>query len=116
MAVEEHRSARREATRQRVLDAARVAFAEKGVFGATIEDIVAASQRVNQLLGEVAIGAREQSTGVAQVGQAVQELDRMTQQNAMLVEDTAASAAAMRELAQKLAEEVARFTLPPGSA
>ena len=83
--------------------------------GATIEDIVAASQRVNQLLGEVAIGAREQSTGVAQVGQAVQELDRMTQQNAMLVEDTAASAAAMRELAQKLAEEVARFTLPPGS-
>ena len=39
MIVEEHRSARREATRQRVLDAARVAFAEKGVFGATIEDI-----------------------------------------------------------------------------
>jgi methyl-accepting chemotaxis protein len=84
--------------------------------GTTIEDIVAASQRVNQLLGEVAIGAREQSTGVAQVGQAVQELDRMTQQNAALVDDTAASAAAMRELAQKLAEEVARFTLPAGSA
>jgi len=84
--------------------------------GATIDDIVAASQRVNQLLGAVAIGAREQSTGVAQVGQAVQELDRMTQQNAALVDDTAASAAAMRELAQKLAEEVARFTLPPGSA
>ncbi|HEX5829034.1 MAG TPA: TetR family transcriptional regulator [Candidatus Limnocylindrales bacterium] len=39
MVVEEPRSARREATRQRVLDAARVAFAEKGVFGATIEDI-----------------------------------------------------------------------------
>ena len=40
----------------------------------------------------------------------------MTQQNAALVDETAASAAAMRELAQTLAEEVARFTLPAGSA
>ena len=39
MVVEERRSARREATRQRILDAARVVFAEKGVFGASIEDI-----------------------------------------------------------------------------
>ena len=39
MVVEEPRSARREATRQRILDAARVVFAEKGVFGASIEDI-----------------------------------------------------------------------------
>jgi AcrR family transcriptional regulator len=37
--VEQPRSARREATRQRILDAARVVFAEKGVFGASIEDI-----------------------------------------------------------------------------
>ena len=39
MVIEEPRSARREATRQRILDAARVVFAEKGVFGASIEDI-----------------------------------------------------------------------------
>jgi methyl-accepting chemotaxis protein len=80
--------------------------------GAAMQDIVAASQRVNELLGEVATGARAQSLGIGQVGQAVVELDRVTQQNAALVGQTAQSAAAMRELAQVLAEEVAGFKLP----
>jgi methyl-accepting chemotaxis protein len=80
--------------------------------GTTIEDIVASSQRVNQLLGEVATGAHEQSLGIGQIGQAVQELDRMTQQNAALVEQTAAAASAMREQAYTLAEEVSRFRMP----
>jgi len=83
--------------------------------GATIEQIVASSQRVDHLLSEVAGGAREQSLGVAQIGQAVQELDRMTQQNATLVEETAAAAAAMKDQALTLAEEVARFRMPAGS-
>jgi methyl-accepting chemotaxis protein len=80
--------------------------------GATIEDIVSSSQRVNHLLGEVATGAREQSLGIGQIGEAVQELDRMTQQNAALVEESAASAAAMKDMAQDLADEVSRFRLP----
>ncbi len=80
--------------------------------GAAMQDIVAASQRVNQLLGEVATGAREQSLGIGQVGQAVVELDRVTQQNASLVEQTACAASDMRGLAQTLAEEVARFRMP----
>jgi methyl-accepting chemotaxis protein len=80
--------------------------------GATIEDIVSSSQRVNHLLGEVATGAREQSLGIGQIGEAVQELDRMTQQNAALVEESAASAAAMKDMAQDLAGEVSRFRLP----
>ena len=80
--------------------------------GATIEEIVSSSQRVNQLLGEVATGAREQSLGIGQIGQAVQELDKMTQQNAALVEESAASAAAMKELAEALVAEVARFRMP----
>ncbi len=80
--------------------------------GTAMQEIVAASQRVNALLGEVATGAREQSLGIGQVGQAVAELDRVTQQNASLVEQTAHSAAAMREQAQALAEEVAFFKLP----
>ena len=80
--------------------------------GAAMQDIVAASQRVNQLLGEVATGAREQSLGIGQLDQAVGELDRVTQQNAALVGNTAQSAAAMRELAQTLAEAVAGFKLP----
>jgi len=82
--------------------------------GTTIEDIVTSSQRVDQLLGDVAHGAREQSMGVGQIGQAVQELDRMTQQNAAMVEETAAAATAMKNQAHSLANEVARFKLPAG--
>jgi methyl-accepting chemotaxis protein len=80
--------------------------------GITMEDIVASSQRMNQLLGEVATGAREQNLGISQIGQAVQELDRMTQQNAALVEETAAAASAMKDQALTLAQEVSRFRLP----
>jgi methyl-accepting chemotaxis protein len=80
--------------------------------GATIEDTVQSSRRVDALLGSVATGAREQSQGIAQIGVAVQELDRMTQQNAALVEQTAAAAAAMKEQALVLAAEVARFRMP----
>ena len=84
--------------------------------GATIEDIVASSQRVNQLLDEVATGAREQSVGIGQRGQAVQELDRMTQQNAALVEEAAGAATAMKDQAHGLSEEVARFKMPADAA
>ena len=80
--------------------------------GTAMEEIVGASQRVNQLLGEIANGAREQSLGVAQIGAAVQELDRMTQQNAALVEQTAAASSAMKDQAEALAHEVDRFRLP----
>lgn len=80
--------------------------------GESIQAIVASSQQVNVLLNEVATGAREQSRGVSQVGQSIYDLDRMTQQNAALVEETVAAAAAMREQAQTLAQAVARFELP----
>ena len=83
--------------------------------GSAIEDIVTSSQRVDQLLGEVATGAREQSAGIGQVGQAVTELDRMTQQNAALVEQTAGAAGTMKTQAESLAGEVARFRLPGGA-
>jgi methyl-accepting chemotaxis protein len=70
--------------------------------GETIAEIVASSQRVDHLLGEVSTGAREQSLGVGQIGQAVHELDRMTQQNAALVEETAAAASSMKDQAHTL--------------
>jgi methyl-accepting chemotaxis protein len=82
--------------------------------GKTIEEIVASSQRVDHSLGEVTAGAREQALGIGQIGHAVQELDRMTQQNAAMVEETAAAASAMKDQAHTLAEEVARFKLPEG--
>ncbi|MDD2714221.1 MAG: methyl-accepting chemotaxis protein, partial [Simplicispira sp.] len=83
--------------------------------GSTIEDIVTSSQRVNDLLSEVATGAREQNQGITQIGASVQELDRMTQQNAALVEETAAAASSMQNQANELAQEVARFKLPAGA-
>ena len=82
--------------------------------GAKMDAIVEASRRVSGLLGEIADGSREQSQGVAQIGQAVNELDQMTQQNAALVEQTAAAAAAMKDQASALAHEVDRFRLPQG--
>ncbi|MBL8347866.1 MAG: cache domain-containing protein [Rubrivivax sp.] len=82
--------------------------------GTAIEAIVTDSRRVDELLGEIATSAGEQSMGVGQIGQAVQELDRMTQQNAALVEQTAAAASAMKSQAQRLAVEVARFRTPAG--
>ena len=80
--------------------------------GDTIRDIVASSDRVNGLLEEISSAAREQTAGVAQVGQSVQDLDRMTQQNAALVEETAAAAATMRGQALDLQDAVSRFRLP----
>ena len=80
--------------------------------GTTMESIVSSSQRMNQLLGEVATSAREQNLGISQIGQAVAQLDQMTQQNAALVEETAAAASAMKDQALTLANEVSRFRLP----
>ena len=63
---------------------------------------------------QIANGTREQSQGIVQIGQAVNELDRMTQQNAALVEQTAAAASAMKQQATALAAEVDRFRMPAG--
>ncbi|HOA95184.1 MAG TPA: methyl-accepting chemotaxis protein [Quisquiliibacterium sp.] len=84
--------------------------------GGAIEEIVQSSQRVSQLLGEIATGSREQTLGIGQVGQAVQDLDRMTQQNAALVEQTAASADVMKGQAVTLAGAVSSFRLPEDRA
>ena len=82
--------------------------------GKTIETIVSTSQNVDQMLGQVAVGASEQDIGLRQIGVAVHELDKMTQQNAALVEETAAAASAMANQAQVMSEDVARFGLPEG--
>jgi len=78
----------------------------------TMKDIVASTERVRKLLDDVANGAREQSIGITQVGQAVQELDRNTQSNAALVEQTAAVASAQRNVAVRMAAQVDEFRLP----
>jgi methyl-accepting chemotaxis protein len=79
--------------------------------GRTMMELVDNARRISQLVGEISVAAREQTAGVAQVGSAVNDLDRSTQDNAALVERTAASAEHLREQADQLAARVARFRL-----
>ena len=65
--------------------------------GETMGEIVNAVTRVTDIMGEIASASDEQSRGIDQVGLAVAEMDRVTQQNAALVEESAAAAAALEE-------------------
>lgn len=80
--------------------------------GEMIHQIVNSSKHVKELITEIDSGAREQNLGIGQIGLAVQELDKATQQNAAMVEQTAAAASAMRSQAAELSECVSRFALP----
>ena len=79
--------------------------------GTTMQDIVQSVQRVNDMIGEITAASTEQSSGIAQVNQAVGNLDQMTQQNAALVEESAAAAQSLREQAEQLAQVVSTFKL-----
>jgi len=101
----------------KALITASVAKAEAGAqvvqdAGETMDELVSNAKRMNDLLAEISTAAQEQSSGVSQVGGSVNELDRMTQQNAALVEQTAAAASSLKDQAVGLAGEVARFKLP----
>lgn len=77
-----------------------------------MHEIVGNAEKVHHLLNEVANGAREQTLGIGQIGEAVHELDRNTQANAALVEQTDAQAKAMRGAAVRMAAQVDEFQLP----
>lgn len=81
--------------------------------GSTMADIVTAIRRVTDIMAEISAASQEQSQGVAQVGEAVTQMDQTTQQNAALVEESAAAAGALRKQAQELVQAVAVFQLPP---
>jgi methyl-accepting chemotaxis protein len=79
--------------------------------GTTIGEIVANAQKISSLIHHITTAANEQSQGIGQVNGAVGELDQMTQQNAALVEESAAAAQSLQDQAQKLAGVVATFRL-----
>ncbi len=79
--------------------------------GATMTEIVSSVQRVTDIMGEISAATSEQAQGIAEVNTAVNELDQMTQQNAALVEQSAAAASSMKDQARRLAEVVAAFKL-----
>ncbi|MDD0813095.1 methyl-accepting chemotaxis protein [Curvibacter sp. HBC28] len=84
--------------------------------GSTMAEIVDSVARVGTIIAELSHSAREQSTGLGQVNEAVSRLDQITQQNAALVEQSAAAAQGLRNQAQQLADTVDSFRLPAGAA
>ena len=64
--------------------------------GSTMGEVVASIRRVTDIVGEISAASHEQSLGVAQVGEAVTQMDRVTQQNAALVEEMAAAASSLQ--------------------
>ncbi|GAB3367187.1 MULTISPECIES: methyl-accepting chemotaxis protein [Giesbergeria] len=77
--------------------------------GTTMNDIVQAVQRVNDMIAQISTAATQANAGIAQVNHAVGSLDQMTQQNAALVEESAAAAQSLREQADHLARVLSVF-------
>ena len=80
--------------------------------GTTMSDIVGSVQRVTDIIAEISAASREQSGSIGQIHGAVTELDQVTQQNAALVEQSAAAAESLREQAAQLSGVLERFQLP----
>ena len=79
--------------------------------GTTMTDIVASVRRVSDIIGEISTAATEQSDGIGQVNQAVTQLDQMTQQNAALVEESAAATEGLKQQTVQLATVIGTFKL-----
>jgi methyl-accepting chemotaxis protein len=77
--------------------------------GATMTEVVSSIRRVTDIMGEISSASDEQAIGVAQVGEAVTQMDQATQQNAALVEQMAAAASSLKSQAQELVQTVAVF-------
>ena len=76
-----------------------------------MNEIVEAVKRVTDIMLEIAAASDEQSRGIVQVSQAISEMDKVTQQNASLVEEASAAAASLEEQGARLTEAVGAFRL-----
>ncbi len=79
--------------------------------GRTMDEIVGSIRRVSDIVAEITSATVEQSSGIQQVGEAVSRMDQNTQQNAALVEQSAAAAESLKHQAQQLVQAVAVFKL-----
>ena len=79
--------------------------------GQSMEGIVTQVKRVSALISEISSASMEQSSGISQIGDAVNQLDQVTQQNAALVEESAAAADSLKNQSQRLAELVSVFKI-----
>ncbi len=83
--------------------------------GATMTEIVSSVKRVSDIIGEIAAASLEQSTGIAQVNEAIMKMDDVTQQNTALVEEAAAAAESLMEQADELMSTMSTFDLESGT-
>ena len=79
--------------------------------GHTMTEVVTAIQRVTDIMGEISAASVAQNSGMAEVGEAVSQMDHATQQNAALVEQIAAAASSLRSQSKDLVDTVAQFRL-----
>ena len=84
--------------------------------GMTMGEVVTSIQRVSDLMNAISAESSEQSRGVAQIGEAVHQMDQTTQQNAALVEEMSAAADSLRSQADELVQAVAVFQLGQGAS
>ncbi|MET3134108.1 methyl-accepting chemotaxis protein [Oxalobacteraceae bacterium GrIS 1.11] len=82
-----------------------------GQAGSTMNDVVASVQRVGAIIADIASASREQTIGIEHIGQAIAQMDQVTQQNAALVEQAAAAADSMQQQAAELSHVVSVFKL-----
>lgn len=79
--------------------------------GLTMDQIVGSVQKVSDIIGDISAASGEQRDGIGQVNTAVTRLDEMTQQNAAMVEQSAAASENLKEQAQRLSQVMATFKL-----
>ncbi|WP_240515634.1 methyl-accepting chemotaxis protein [Acidovorax kalamii] len=82
--------------------------------GSTMQEVVTSVQRVSAVIEEISQASREQTDGIEQINEAVAQMDQGTQQNAALVEQATAAAAALQQQAHELNQVVAAFRLHEG--
>jgi methyl-accepting chemotaxis protein len=85
-----------------------------GQAGVTMDEVVASVRRVTDIMSEIANASQEQSAGIEQVNLSIIEMDSMTQQNAALVEESAAAAQSLQDQASELSRVVSIFKLVEG--
>ncbi|MDY7577778.1 Cache 3/Cache 2 fusion domain-containing protein [Herbaspirillum sp. RTI4] len=79
--------------------------------GNTMSEVVGSIKRVTDIMGEISIASNQQALGVAQVGEAVTQMDETTQQNSALVEEMSAAASSLQSQSQALVKTVSVFKL-----
>ncbi|WP_353223516.1 methyl-accepting chemotaxis protein [Salinisphaera hydrothermalis] len=80
--------------------------------GKTLNEIIESINQVSNIISDIATAGSEQAQGIDQVNTAVSQMDSVTQQNAALVEESAAASASLEEQAQQLNTQIAFFKLP----